>query len=305
MLGTRRVKAHLLIFGHGENMAKNPSRDLLIQGFLPYFLLKSYGIISIFVLVCTDDPSYFHDRQFSLFLSQKFNAILPDREKEQIILFGILIDFISLYPSKLSQVNSKKNFLLSIFLCSILLSLSLSPPNFLGTSCRGYYRCSTSKGCSAKKQVERCRTDASMLIITYTSSHNHPGPERPTTSPNQEPKEAQTQTIEDPSRSPKQDQSIITSDEDDHFHYLQINGSQGVTIGGEENPNPLEKINDSIDLLFDEEPLSYPHLMTFSTPKSEENDFFDELEELPIPSSSLTSFMRSNFFDERILILPS
>lgn len=144
-----------------------------------------------------------------------------------------------------------------------------------------------------------------MLIITYTSSHNHPGPERPTTSPTQEPKEAQTQTIEDPSRSPKQDQSIITGDEDDHFHYLQINGSLGVTIDGEENPNPLEKINDSIDLLFDEEPLSYPHLMTFSTPKSEENDFFDELEELPIPSSSLTSFMRSNFFDERILILPS
>ncbi|KAG4115792.1 hypothetical protein ERO13_D12G128100v2 [Gossypium hirsutum] len=41
---------------------------------------------------------------------------------------------------------------------------------------RGYYKCSTSKGCSAKKQVERCKTDASMLIITYTSSHNHPSP---------------------------------------------------------------------------------------------------------------------------------
>lgn len=220
--------------------------------------------------------------------------------------FGILIDFVSLYPLKLSQENSKKIICCPFFFapfCS--LSLSLSLPNFLGTSCRGYYRCSTSKGCSAKKQVERSRTDASMLIITYTSSHNHPGPERPTTSPTQEPKEAQTQTIEDPSRSPKQDQSIITGDEDDHFHYLQINGSLGVTIDGEENPNPLEKINDSIDLLFDEEPLSYPHLMTFSTPKSEENDFFDELEELPIPSSSLTSFMRSNFFDERILILPS
>ncbi|KAK4751100.1 hypothetical protein SAY87_004582 [Trapa incisa] len=38
---------------------------------------------------------------------------------------------------------------------------------------RGYYRCSTAKGCSAKKQVERCKSDASVLIITYTSSHNH------------------------------------------------------------------------------------------------------------------------------------
>ncbi|URE04175.1 WRKY, partial [Musa troglodytarum] len=41
---------------------------------------------------------------------------------------------------------------------------------------RGYYRCSSSKGCSARKQVERCRTDPNMLVITYTSEHNHPWP---------------------------------------------------------------------------------------------------------------------------------
>ncbi|ESQ52089.1 hypothetical protein EUTSA_v10016714mg [Eutrema salsugineum] len=41
---------------------------------------------------------------------------------------------------------------------------------------RGYYRCSSSKGCSARKQVERSRTDPNMLIITYTSEHNHPWP---------------------------------------------------------------------------------------------------------------------------------
>ncbi|KAH0978213.1 hypothetical protein GBA52_027932 [Prunus armeniaca] len=46
---------------------------------------------------------------------------------------------------------------------------------------RGYYRCSTSKGCSAKKQVERSKTDASVLIITYTCNHNHPGPDVSTT----------------------------------------------------------------------------------------------------------------------------
>lgn len=42
--------------------------------------------------------------------------------------------------------------------------------------CRGYYRCSSSKGCSARKQVERSRTDPNMLVITYTSEHNHPWP---------------------------------------------------------------------------------------------------------------------------------
>ncbi|KAI5059534.1 hypothetical protein GOP47_0025853 [Adiantum capillus-veneris] len=38
---------------------------------------------------------------------------------------------------------------------------------------RGYYRCSSSKGCSARKQVERSRRDPSMLIVTYTADHNH------------------------------------------------------------------------------------------------------------------------------------
>lgn len=42
--------------------------------------------------------------------------------------------------------------------------------------CRGYYRCSSSKGGSARKQVERSRIDPNMLVITYTSEHNHPWP---------------------------------------------------------------------------------------------------------------------------------
>ncbi|URD79697.1 WRKY [Musa troglodytarum] len=41
---------------------------------------------------------------------------------------------------------------------------------------RGYYRCSSSKGCSARKQVERSRIDPNMLVITYTYEHNHPWP---------------------------------------------------------------------------------------------------------------------------------
>ncbi|KAL0905841.1 hypothetical protein M5K25_024281 [Dendrobium thyrsiflorum] len=38
---------------------------------------------------------------------------------------------------------------------------------------RGYYRCSSSKGCLARKQVERSRTDPAMFVITYTGDHNH------------------------------------------------------------------------------------------------------------------------------------
>uniref|UniRef100_A0A0D9WCC7 WRKY transcription factor WRKY51 n=1 Tax=Leersia perrieri TaxID=77586 RepID=A0A0D9WCC7_9ORYZ len=38
---------------------------------------------------------------------------------------------------------------------------------------RGYYKCSSYRGCPARKQVDKCRNDASLLIITYTSDHNH------------------------------------------------------------------------------------------------------------------------------------
>ncbi|KAL9228899.1 hypothetical protein vseg_004429 [Gypsophila vaccaria] len=41
---------------------------------------------------------------------------------------------------------------------------------------RGYYRCSSSKGCLARKQVERNRSNPKMFIVTYTSEHNHPVP---------------------------------------------------------------------------------------------------------------------------------
>ncbi|KAJ0797540.1 putative transcription factor WRKY family [Helianthus annuus] len=41
---------------------------------------------------------------------------------------------------------------------------------------RGYYRCSTSKGCLARKQVERNRSDPDMFIVTYTGDHSHPVP---------------------------------------------------------------------------------------------------------------------------------
>ncbi|KAH7439942.1 hypothetical protein KP509_04G083300 [Ceratopteris richardii] len=39
---------------------------------------------------------------------------------------------------------------------------------------RGYYRCSSMKGCPAKKHVERCLEEPNMLIVTYEGDHNHP-----------------------------------------------------------------------------------------------------------------------------------
>lgn len=47
--------------------------------------------------------------------------------------------------------------------------------NFDGGN-RGYYKCSSSKGCPARKLVERSQADSAILIITYTGEHNHPTP---------------------------------------------------------------------------------------------------------------------------------
>ncbi|GMH13827.1 hypothetical protein Nepgr_015668 [Nepenthes gracilis] len=39
---------------------------------------------------------------------------------------------------------------------------------------RGYYKCSSVRGCPARKHVERALDDPSMLVVTYEGNHNHP-----------------------------------------------------------------------------------------------------------------------------------
>ncbi|PON73052.1 WRKY domain containing protein [Parasponia andersonii] len=46
---------------------------------------------------------------------------------------------------------------------------------------RGYYKCSTMRGCPARKHVERAPDDPSMLIVTYEGEHRHAQPGLPDT----------------------------------------------------------------------------------------------------------------------------
>ncbi|KAJ7955862.1 WRKY transcription factor [Quillaja saponaria] len=39
---------------------------------------------------------------------------------------------------------------------------------------RGYYKCSTVRGCPARKHVERAQDDPKMLVVTYEGEHRHP-----------------------------------------------------------------------------------------------------------------------------------
>ncbi|MED6203575.1 WRKY Transcription Factor [Stylosanthes scabra] len=39
---------------------------------------------------------------------------------------------------------------------------------------RSYYRCSSCKGCLARKRVQRSHSDPQVFIVTYTAEHTHP-----------------------------------------------------------------------------------------------------------------------------------
>nr|GMD72896.1 probable WRKY transcription factor 69 isoform X1 [Ipomoea batatas] len=175
---------------------------------------------------------------------------------------------------------------------------------------RGYYRCSTSKGCSAKKQVERSRTDASVLIITYTSTHNHPAPattnfiEEPAAEEEYNPTTPVPEEEEEEEAQMEQHRTRLKDNEEDSFHYSQspFNTSQHIIINRPDDSYLFtETLGTSSSFLLDGEPLScrYPHFMDFSTPKSQENyDFYDELEELPHTSS----FITYTFFNDTISV---
>ncbi|KAL3827765.1 hypothetical protein ACJIZ3_016567 [Penstemon smallii] len=146
-----------------------------------------------------------------------------------------------------------------------------------------------------------------MLIITYTFTHNH----LPTTQKleeqkveNSDPKQEQETELK------PQDQKPVTSDTEDQFHYSQspFNSSQDQLIVNNQESNPFSEALDQTPagaLCKEGQPFSKDGInMSSLLLEPEENDFYDELEELPT-SSFFTAFMRSSFNEKRILVNPS
>lgn len=73
--------------------------------------------------------------------------------------------------------TSEVRFSLSPYLVNFFFaSFSLGNKQLAIVVCRNYYRCSSSKGCSARKQVERSNEDPNMFVVTYCGDHTHPRP---------------------------------------------------------------------------------------------------------------------------------
>ncbi|XP_027344398.1 probable WRKY transcription factor 69 [Abrus precatorius] len=111
---------------------------------------------------------------------------------------------------------------------------------------RGYYRCSSSKGCPARKQVERSRVDPTKLIVTYAYEHNHslPHPKSHSSAASAAPRDgAVASPAESAARLPPEDLTVFVTHSDlelagdsavllSHHHHAEFGWFDDVTSTG-------------------------------------------------------------------------
>lgn len=123
---------------------------------------------------------------------------------------------------------------------------------------RGYYRCSSSKGCLARKQVERDRTDPSMVIMTYTSDHNHPWPTHRSSLAGSI---RQTRSIKSEAEDQCPNQEVVGSKPDDSIEMHKIRQADSVLNGFTSimEPQPSKAATEDAGPPFNEERLFNIH----------------------------------------------
>ncbi|OIW13768.1 hypothetical protein TanjilG_17947 [Lupinus angustifolius] len=168
---------------------------------------------------------------------------------------------------------------------------------------RGYYRCSSSKGCSARKQVERSRTDPNMLVITYTSEHNHPWPTQRNalagSSRSQPSKNNTNNNNASTSKNSETSHKGTTATTKPKEEEQESNNSEGnVSVKEEIEMEDIEKQLEMDDVEFSDG-LSYkPSMLENSSNNSQSHeDFFAELGE--IEADPLDLLFTQDFIDQR------
>ncbi|XP_077229516.1 putative WRKY transcription factor 65 isoform X2 [Tasmannia lanceolata] len=154
---------------------------------------------------------------------------------------------------------------------------------------RGYYRCSSSKGCPARKQVERSRVDPTMLVVTYACEHNHPWPtsRNTTTSPGPKFPPEESPVFSNPAESTEPDdkftdlgEDILIADEFCWFSDVATSPSKEAVL---QSPS-FAGSNDSDDVA----------AMIFPM-REEDESLFADLGELP----ECSVVFRRGFYEER------
>ncbi|XP_044485443.1 WRKY transcription factor 22-like isoform X2 [Mangifera indica] len=116
---------------------------------------------------------------------------------------------------------------------------------------RSYYRCSSSKGCLARKQVERSSTNPSVFIITYSAEHNHSHPTRRSSLAGSTRSKSSTQRIPAMNNEPTDQQSgltVYTEDESVYQENIKREQDEHVSEEGEENEIAMPDLSFNDDL---------------------------------------------------------
>ncbi|XP_022977465.1 probable WRKY transcription factor 14 isoform X2 [Cucurbita maxima] len=159
-----------------------------------------------------------------------------------------------------------------------------------------YPRCSSSKGCSARKQVERSRTDPNMLVITYTSEHNHPWPtQRNALAGSSRSQHSKHNSSSKPSPATPQNPTTTTTTIQDHKEDQTKNEATRSSPSSSNN-KVKEEVVEEIEKQFETEEhhelsegfqYRVPAMGSNTTNNNQSDDFFADLEELDTHSLTL------------------
>ncbi|KZV57661.1 hypothetical protein F511_03121 [Dorcoceras hygrometricum] len=112
---------------------------------------------------------------------------------------------------------------------------------------RGYYKCSTLKGCMARKQVERNKSDPGMFIVTYTAEHNHPMPAQRSSLANSARQKPTTPSSNEPRKHTSSPASPVTPSSPAPENPESSRDDRGNLADGDDDDNEVDASNMALE----------------------------------------------------------